>query len=394
MDVLPLHPTTYLPTGLVEGYTSMIWTERFAESGDFELKTPKVLATQALLPEKSLVSLRDTKEVMMVETHTIEVNEAGVPELTITGRSIDTFLENRALIPTVNGDPWVVYRQYKPSEMVSLLLWNHLVNTTGEDPTRAATVIDALTGIPQVVITNSATLTESSKTWLLEQGVAYDILLDFLKISSLGIRAIRPVNSSGYVMTFDTTRTTNRGIITKTLTNNIAQLCFDVYNGTDRTQNQGVVTPIIFHYDSGHIDDPEYLFSSKALKHMAVVTSSAGNFYIWPDVTPPPDQNISGWNRRSLYIDGGSQGNMTYSDFVAALTQKARIELQKYNRAVLFDGAISSVAPYKYGQDYFLGDKVTLLASYGFTASMIVSEYVRTEDAEGDRGYPGLILAV
>jgi len=196
-------------------------------------------------------------------------------------------------------------------------------------------------------------------------------------------------------MTFDTSRTTNRGVVTKTTTNNISQLRLDVYNGLDRTRHQSDREPVMFHYDSGHIDEPEYLFSSKDLKNMAVVNTSLGTVMVWPDITPAPNQNVSGLARRSLFLDGGKPGDdMLYNDFMLAVTQKARIELTKHNRALLFDGAISAVTPYKYNSEYFLGDKVTLLAQYGFEESMIVSEYIRTEDAEGDRGYPGLILAI
>jgi hypothetical protein len=118
--------------------------------------------------------------------------------------------------------------------------------------------------------------------------------------------------------------------------------------------------------------------------------SSSGSSTVYLDGA---DQNVAGFNRRVLMVDGGTQGSQVLADFNAANIQKAKIELKKHNRAVLFDGTISPLSPYKYNSEYFLGDKVTLLAEYGYEAQMQVSEYVRTEDAEGDRGYPGLILA-
>lgn len=395
MDVVRLEMTNYRPDSLVEGYTSMIWTERHIESGEFEMKTAKVAETRALLPEGSLISHRETNEVMFVESHTIGRDSDDNPELTVTGRTFDTFLENRVLLPSVYGESWSVYRQYKPSEMILLLLWMHLVNTTGEDPTRAATVMDNLVAIPNVVVTDSTNLTESAITWSLEASTVYDKIYDFLVLAGIGLRTVRPTYYGGYIVSFDTTRTTSRGTMTKTYNSNISdKLQVDIFNGTDRTRNQSTNEPVIFHYDSGHIDSPSYLFSSKNLKNMAKLYSSIGNQNVWPDTTPAPDQNVSGLNRRSLIVDGGSQGSQNLTDFTNAIIQKARIELKKHNRAVLFDGAISPLSPYKYNQHYSLGDKVTLLAQYGYEASMIVSEYVRTEDDQGDRGYPGLTLAV
>ncbi len=58
------------------------------------------------------------------------------------------------------------------------------------------------------------------------------------------------------------------------------------------------------------------------------------------------------------------------------------------------DGQISEESPFKLGRDYYLGDRVTLLGQYDFAQSMRVSEYIRTEDADGDRGYPGLVTSL
>ena len=93
MEVLRLNPTTYLPDSLVEGYTSMIWTERYLENGEFEMKTPKVSETKALIPENSMLSLLDTQEVMFVETHSIGRDSNGISELTVKGRTFETFLQ-------------------------------------------------------------------------------------------------------------------------------------------------------------------------------------------------------------------------------------------------------------------------------------------------------------
>lgn len=393
MDVVRLD-ASYWPDSMVEGYTSMIWTERHQTCGEFELKTPKVEQTRTLLPEGTAISLLDSHEAMFVESHTIGQDSDGHPELTLTGRTLETFLENRIIMPTIYGEKWQVYRQYTPSEMISLLIWMHLQNQTGEDPTRAATTMDQRVAISQFVTTDSTTMTQTAISWSLEAGVVYDIILDFLTLSNLGLRTSRPINGYGNLMSFDTSRTVSRGTPTKTYSGSLnGSVYVDVYNGLDRTRNQSDRDAVIFHYDSGHIDDAAYLFSIKEFKNEAAINSSLGTTFVLADLDPPIVPPLSGINRRSMYIDGGTKGSMSDSDFLAAITQKAKIELKKHNRAALFDGTISPLSPYKYNTHYALGDKVTLLAEYGYEAQMIVSEYVRTEDLEGDRGYPGLILA-
>ena len=393
MDVIRLDDA-YLGDSLVEGYTSMIWTERLLENGEFELKTAEVEATKNLLPEGAHISLLDSYEVMTVETHEISVDSAGNPELTVTGRSFETFLENRVALPTTYQQPWAAIKPYTLSELVSFILWNNLVNATGQDPSRTAWTQDDRTELPHVIVTDSTTITQPSAERWLKEGEMYSQLREFLGLGGLGVRNIRPYHSIANAVSFDTSATSYRGDVLHMLDMDVQDLRLDVYNGLDRRYTQSVNEPVIFHYDSGHIDNPKYLFSSKELKTMATVSMDTGPVNVYPETgLTPPSVIPEGLDRRILFMDGGSQGTMDPADFLASNVQKALIELSKHNRQFLFDGAISAVSPYKYGQEYALGDQVSLIAQYGFESSMIVVEYVRTEDHEGDRGYPTLILS-
>jgi hypothetical protein len=386
MDVVKLDPTSYLPTNMVEGYNSMIWTERNLENGEFQMSTAKVGEMRALIPDGSLISLRDSDEVMFVENHRIKRDEKGAATSIITGRTFETYLENRVATGVYNT-PWKAIKQYTTAQAAAFLIWNHLVNTTNQDPSRTGQVKDALTALANVVATDSTTVSEPVKDWYFEQGEIYKQLRDVLSLGRLGVRNIRPKNSTGNVTTFDTSATAGvRGTATKTSTPNLTNLRIDVYNGVDRTRQQSVVAPVIFHYDSGHIVNPEYLFSIKDYKVMATVASSLGNTDVWPDNVVPA-VIPSGINRRILFVDGGTLPDAN------SVIQKGTIELRNHIRKILFDGAISAASPYKYGVEYFLGDKVTLMAEFGFENTMTVAEYVRTQDHEGDRGYPTLISA-
>ncbi len=393
MDVVRLNSDSYLPELLVEGYSSMIWTERFFTNGDFNMVTPKIAETRALIPEGSHIGLLDSPEVMRVETHDVKVNDDGIPELTITGRTFETFLENRTATG-VYKEPWSTYKNYKPSELIAYFLWNYLVNTTNQDPSRVGQTKDSRDAIAHLVVTNSVTFAETALSWSLEEGDIYTQLKNVLGLGLLGVRNIRPPGTAGYVTSFDTSGGGTRGDVSKTLVPDISDMRLDVFNGLDRTRFQSDREAIIFHYESGHIDSPSYLFSIADFKNQALVSSDIGNFDVWPETgTTPPSTIPAGLNRRLLYVDGGTQGDADTGIFTQSIIQKGMIELAKHNRKVLFDGAISPVSPYKYGEQYSLGDAVSLIAQYGFEAEMIVAEYVRTEDLNGDRGYPTLIVS-
>jgi len=391
MDLLRVDPNTYLPDTLVEGYTSLIWTERMLEAGGFELSTPEIEKTASLLPEGSFVTLRDTKEVMVVESHTMTRSPEGTAELKLFGSTYDTLLRGRVMVANEHGKDWPVLWPYKGSEFISMLAWTHLVNRSGEDPSRADTMMDVYGWIPQVVVTDSSTIAGVTEDWTLAGGEVYQRLRDFLSLSDLGVRTIRPSKTTGNVMSFDTSRTASRGTPIKTPTSNIAELRLDVYNGLDRTKNQSSRPAVIFHYEAGHIDQPQYLISLKEYRNVAVISTSIGSFSIVPHTTPPEDGTAAGLDRRVLFVDGGSKADEeSETDFTNAAIQKGYIELAKHNRVVMFDGAISPLAPYAYNVDYFLGDRVTLMGEFGFEETMFISEYIRTEDINGERGYPGL----
>lgn len=393
MDVMKLDPTSYLPGPLVEGYSSMIWTERYQDAGDFHMTTADIEATKTLIPEGSLLTLRDSKEVMMVETHTIEVNKEGIPELNVDGRTLEVHTDSR-VITGVHGEPWNTYKQYTASEIASLLLWTYLVETAGQDPGRVGGTHDTDDAVPNFIVTDSTNLTAVADYWSLQEGQVYSQLRDILNLGKLGLRGIRPPGTTGSVMTFDTSGGGTRGDVSKVSTPDISGLRLDVYNGLDRTRFQTDREPVIFHYESGHIDEPKYLFSIKDFKNLALVTSSIGVTEVWPVTgTTPPSTPPTGLDRRVLFVDGGTQGDALLADFTQSIVQKGMIELAKHNRLILLDGAISPVSPYIYGVHYFLGDDVSLLAQYSFEQEMTVAEYVRTEDHEGDRGFPTLILS-
>lgn len=392
MDVMRLDPDTFLPIELVEGYKSMIWTERFAGPGEFEFKTAQIFGTLDVLREGTFVSLRDTSEVMMVETRSVEEDSDGNPELTITGRTVETYLEHRVTQPAAYGTPNTPKLSYTLHEQLLLILWNHLVNQTGQDLMNAwfNTYLDPAGALPNVVISETVTdpFEYVDQFWF-DAGYVYHPFKDLIDIGYFGIRGIRPP-TVGTVISVDTSPDipgSNRGIIIRSPDSAIDSLRLDIYNGKDRTLHQTALSPVIFHYDSGHLEKPKYLFSTKDEKTIAF-----GNSSRYHSMIPPPggDLYISGFDRKVLYVDAGTLDAELDDINPSIVENKSWIELKQHRAIRLFDSEISPVSPYKYGKDYFLGDRISLLARYGFEETMLVSEYVRTEDNEGDRGYPGL----
>lgn len=388
MEVLRLNPTTYMPDAIIEGYNSMIWTERYQDPGDFELKTPLVTQTWNLLPELSFISLRDSKEVMFVEDHSIGRDSEGWPELTITGRTLDAYFENREVL----GDYQKKHKMaqiYSLAEAALVVIWNSFINDTGQDVMHAdARGLSVYGVLPGVVVSDSTTLVSFIRRRWTHKDSASEPIFRFIRRGRLGVRMIRPNSLNANIVTVSSTLG-NKGIITRNLVANTSLLRFDLFNGVDRSREQSINEPVIFHFDSGHIDDPKYLFSIKNEKNRIRVTSSVGDQLFYRDGIIN-----TGFDRRHLIHDVGTPGtDESVTEFQADFDSFAEEALDEHDRVNLIDGEISLQAPYKYGTHYSLGDKVTLLAEYDIEQTMMVGEYVRTEDIAGDRGYPGLVVS-
>jgi hypothetical protein len=379
MNVVRLDNSTFLPDYLIDGYDSMIWTERYREAGEFELKTFEVERILDLLPVDgpSLISHLATDEVMIVENHEITVDDEGTRILTVTGRSFETFLEQR-VIPGMTDIVYTSIKQYNTQGCAELVAWNAVVNASTHDVI-IVTDHNEEDAVPNVAISESTDVTTTTRDWFFEPMYSYERLMEILTRNNLGVRCIRPPIASAKIVTFDTDDV-NRGTIHRTITSNVTDLCIDIYNGHNRTAD------VIFTVDQGHIENPEYLFSIKNNKTVGHVASSVE----WGPLYSDRETTWSGLARRILLLNFGNKFGSITENVHNIIMDKLESAVKKTRKTIFLDGEINSTAPYRYGDDYFLGDTVTVLAEYGIQKSVKVTEYIWTEDASGNREYPTL----
>lgn len=403
MKLLRLNFAAQLPEYLVEQYSSLVWTERFLEPGEFELKTKQVDKHRRDLPVMSIVSHQDSREIMMVETHNITEDANGQQELVIKGRSLDHYLDYRDISANQYGKRWKMAKSYTLSRAAAVILWNSFINTSGRDVVRSNVFSKSISdSILNWRVTNSATFTGASKRRWLESGPIGPQVLDLLRRGNMGIRTIRPLwqpqSYLGKVVSV-TTPNTNKGVYSEVETYLAASSAFDIYNGYDVTapwvfEGWQDKQPVVFHDVAGHVDSSQYLWSVDDYFNYGWVESSLGNIGVYH--RPSDAGKFRGLTFRALHIDGGSPStDETNSEFIADLDEFGENELKRHKKKELFDGEITPLAPYKYSfyrylGDYYLGDTVLLQGKYGTSQKMIVSEHTRIEDENGEREFPGL----
>jgi hypothetical protein len=277
--------------------------------------------------------------------------------------------------------------------------------------------------IPNVAVTESVAVETSTRWWQVEEGILYPQLMSILVDADLGLRCMRPVSPNPATVITVQSALATRGTVVRTANPDVSQLRFDIYQGVDRSST------VQFSRLQGHISKPQHLDSER--DYANVVEIKSGEVTL-SDVYEEGQVSATGWTRKIMDFDAGSpelppepekpaelKSNATaaqkqnrreamdewiddyakwknkrdriVADFKEEQLLAAKRELKKRRRVNMFSGDISALSPYVYQKDYYLGDAVMLFGDYGKSAKMIVDEYVRTEDAGGDRGFPGLV---
>lgn len=87
--------------GQMENQTSLIWTRKFYEPGNFEIHAPITDENLSLLRPGNLIGKKGSEEAGVIEN--IEKEESDIKnEITVKGRFLSSYMERRLIKKTVN----------------------------------------------------------------------------------------------------------------------------------------------------------------------------------------------------------------------------------------------------------------------------------------------------
>lgn len=389
MDIFLINKATWRPYDHpLRNYSSLIWTERFAEDSDFELESYDVDYYEEHLPIGTLVSIRGSVEVMIVEEQSIDVDDADIEVIKIKGKSLTSYLDHR-VVGEIRNVKYETAAAYTNTGTALMLLYNSFVNDQAFDYTKAAAAYykNPLDAFFYTVITDSTTTdTSSAVKRIMTPGPIRPMMDTLLKEGPFGLRMFRPISPHGNVITIDAS-----GVITSTPTIDIPQLRFDIYNGLDKSSSQSTYAPLVLDVAQDDLMQPKYVNTQVNYKSEAHIMTDTKSVFAYSDQFPEIE-TYSGINRRVRFVDPGqTEDGITATDFenysIRVAENMLRIENYKKN---LIDGAVSPQAKKKFGVDYFLGDILTVRGRYGLTIDARVTEYIRAENYAGESGYPTL----
>jgi hypothetical protein len=353
---------------------SKLWVERYRDAGEFEVVAEPESGLRTTMPIGACISHIDTDEVMIVENHQIAENADGDSELTVSGRSLETVLEQRVVgqnqaltaatgysYPTANTVGLV--RLYLVSNMsysqAKLLINNH-ASTNALNANDVVPILKAYTAL-----SDSWTAAERD----LDRDEVYSQLLDILAVNDLGIKVVRPG-------------------VRNPLTNpdNLTKAALVIHKGIDLSST------VTFSHDNGDIESAEYLWSNKANKTSILVKGK------WLEIVI--DGSETGYSRRNTVLDVSfldeqysaiPTAGTVRDDIYARMVTLGNAALARMNDVAITKVEISDQRDgWTYRKDFNIGDIIAVQGNYNATANMRVTEYVEMEDESGAKSYPTL----
>lgn len=343
----------YTPEDLIEGYDSLIWTERYKEPGDFELKTADIKNMRTLLPVGSLVTHRDTLEACFVESHDVTEQDDGPATLTIKGRSFFSFMEKRIALQAIHSlEVAGALRTWTLASQTSGSAAKYLIDYIARDGT-----LHANDAIPNLVTTISVNKTMTTSVRAIDRGTLFERVMGILQEDTLGIRFRRPTPPS-------------------------VTLGLNIYDGEDKTAS------VIFDANLGHFDSINFLNSNANF-----ITAAYGSTKTYAaSFTTSAYVSYTGLQRRVILLDASDVNDAPNESQILTSRIASALRNNK-NASIVLDGEVSDDIPYVYNVDYSLGDTVLLRsAKYGVEDVAMVTEYIRIDDQTGDKSYPGLAV--
>lgn len=347
-------------TAVVDLYESLIWTDRYADKGDFELVVPSLNQHRRLLVPGTQLALTDSDRVMTIETADIKTDQEGRTLLTATGVSLEQMLEDRIATDGVSwmteGGKWVV--SGTPGnvcrEIFKRICIDGMLN-----------IGDIIPFIQQGVYYPAGSIPETAQTFAFEipMGTLYKAVKDICDMYDLGFRLVRAGDTS--------------------------KLHFEIYTGDDRTTQQSVRTPVIFSPDLDNLQNVSEMQTISGTKNIAYVFGKTTSLIVYGnDAT----SDTAGFDRRVLHVDASDIDEINPTIRDALMNQRGTEALAGHRPLSAFDGEINQYSKYKYMRDYRLGDLIEMRNSDGATNHMRVTEQIFVSDIQGDRSYPTLMF--
>lgn len=341
---------------VIDDACSVIWCERYQEPGEIALvlrATPELL--RFFWQAEIMITRDDTDRAMFVEDVVLTTSADNGDYIRITGVSAEGLTKRRVIGQrgaVTDMDATAAIRYYMQENIGAYwYFYTDDEHQHGRNNPYCRMYVNLL-----VKGEDDERITEKISAEPFGEN-----LLDFIVDICKG-------NEFGYQITFDGEK-----------------LVYRSYRGDDRTLNQDERNAVVFAEEFLNLGNSEYEYSRDAYySHVIAGGSGTGSTREYGEsFTGFRTARGCGLNLRQKFINAsGTSGNM--------LRIAAQNEVLSARETVNFTAEAQETGQFAYREDYFLGDRVSVVNRYGISGTATVTEVVETEDENGRYCIPTL----
>ena len=358
----------------LDTFESLIWTERFTGYGEFELLLPLNSEAIQYAEIDNYLKLPDSDRLMIIETIEIDSSFEDGSKFKVSGRSLESILTRR-----------IVWNQTKIYGNIQGII-EKVLNDSIINPSIAERKIDNF--ILNTEITENSVIEASWQDYIVHEGQideeddTEDILDTNMSVEYTGDNVYDIIQEFCLAIP----------IGFKITVNEKGQFVFALYRGGNRTYDANEFGKfVVFSPSYNNFSSSNYLNSKAEYKNVTHVLGE-GEGSEREELTVGDGRGL---DRRELYTDardlqsklddGSVLARKYYRNF---LRQRGKEKLAEVQEIISFEGEIEPERSFKYNEDYFIGDIVKIKNELGMSASVRITEIVRSQDSEGYKLYP------
>jgi hypothetical protein len=329
--------------GIIDSYTSLIWTTRYYEPGDFELyigadrNILKLIQENDYLVREQDMTDNEYRNVMVIDKPNIEINtniETG-DYLIVTGKCLKSIVGRRVVInqTVMNG---------KLESCINRLLMENIINP-----------VDAKRKINNFTFDNTTNFNLTLTMQATGDNLA-ELITQICKNYNLG---------------WDVCIKNNKFV-------------FYLYKGIDRSAEQNINPVVMFSYEFDNILTSDYNEDMSNYANVAIVAGEGEGINRKKYETG--DTTASGLNRFETFVDARdmstNEGGVSDAEYNTMLAEKGDEKLAELQKIVSFEGEIDATKQYVLNKDFYMGDIVQVVNEYGVSKATRIIEIIEADD--------------
>lgn len=346
MNILILDKT-FQTVAIVDYFESVLWNDRYAKSGDFEIYTTPDSDIVSFVSNGYYLWNKESEHQMIMERIVVSSENDGGNKLIVSGRSLESILDRRILWDktTLNGNL---------QNEIKRLLNENFINPT--DPNRKIENMVFLDSTDEKItsLTIDSLECEAGKE-------IYDIVEGLCDTYKIGFKLIMDDDYN---------------------------FVFSLYCGEDRSYNQEGNPYITFSKKYQNLIDSEYVEDSKDYKTLTLVVHENGEGELRSETTVSISDDTGLYRREIFTTANNIEDSDTPEQILTKMIHDGRETLNENRVQKDFECELDPKQVFVYGKDFYLGDVVQVVDSYGIEFRARVTEYMRSYSDSGIEEYP------